>query len=327
MPKGYRHLTRDQRCQIAALKSSGFLQKEIANHLNISEAALSRELKRNKAPNHAYDFHYADLQARMRRSKASRKPKRMTPELIAQIEKYIKQQWSPEQISGRLKLKGILISHQSIYQYIRNDRRAHLGTLFKHLRHGGRKYKKRPPGKYKGQIPHRVGIEERPEIVDTRSRLGDWEGDTIIGPRHKGAILSFVERKSKYTVLAKLQRKTAISVVEAAKRKLHQLPKNSVITITLDNGVEFSMHKEFTEKIGAKCYFAKPYCSWERGLNEHTNGLVRQYFTKSRNLVALTEKEIQKVENKLNNRPRKVLGYKTPKEVFDAHTLKVALHT
>lgn len=325
MPKGDRHLTRDQRCQIAVLKARGVLQKDIAKALNISATTISRELKRNSNNKGQYDYHYADVHARIRRASASRKAKRITTELLAVVEEHLKEGWSPEQISGRLKLKDILISHQKIYQHIWADRKTRSGTLFTYLRHKGKKYKKRLTGKYKGKIPNRMDIADRPEIVELKSRIGDWEGDTIVGPGHRGAILSYVERKSKLTVLSKLKRKTAANVVEATTKSLGKLPSSSLLTITLDNGPEFSSHMEITNKIGAKCYFARPYHAWERGLNEHTNGLVRKYFSKSTDLLSVSEQEIKKVEELLNNRPRKILGYRTPKEVFVGSTPKIAI--
>ena len=328
MPKGYQHLTRNKRSQIQALKSSGFTQSGIATALNVSPSTISRELKRNKGDTH-YDFHYADVQASIRRSQVSRKPKRMTDEVKTRIKKHLLDDWSPEQISGRLKTEGIRISHETIYKYVWDDKR-HYGTLFMHLRHFGKKYKKRSSSKgCRSKIPGRIDISQRPEIVTAKARVGDWEGDTIIGPKHKSALLTYVDRKSKLTLIAKLKRKTADNVFKASCRKFKNI-KNHIMTITFDNGTEFSAHQKISQVTGAKCYFATPYHAWERGLNEHTNGLIRRYFPKSTDLSLLSDKEIQRVENLLNNRPRKVLGYQTPKEVFAAATRskpRIALHS
>jgi IS30 family transposase len=315
MPTGYQHLTRTQRCQIETLKSRGYLQSEIAKTLKVSASTISRELKRNCLDNNIYDFHEAYIQHKIRRWKASSKPRKLTPNLIKKIECYILKEWSPEQISGRLKLEGINISHEIIYQHIWKNK-ANNGILYKRLRRAGKKYKKRSSAKPGSKcIPNRVDITERPAIVDTKSRIGDWEGDTIIGKEHKGAILSYVDRKSKFTILAKLPRKTAKSVLEATINRLKDLNKNCH-TITYDNGKEFCGHEKIAKELGVKCYFATPYHSWERGLNEHTNGLVRQYFPKKTDLTKITNEEVKNVEEKLNNRPRKVLGFLTPKEVL-----------
>jgi IS30 family transposase len=314
MPKGYQHLTREQRCQIAILKATGFTQNQIAEKLAVSASSISRELKRNQSKS-SYEFHEADVAAQTRRWKASTRPRKMTTEIIEKIERYLKEDWSPEQISGRLTLEGIRISHERIYQHVWADKK-NWGALYKHLRHHGIKYNKRSAGKAgRGCIQNRVDIREPPEIVNTKSRLGDWEGDTIIGAKHQGAILSYVDRKSKFTILEKLSDKTAENVINATIKRFSKF-KSLTHTITYDNGQEFSGHQRISKEIGASCYFATPYHSWERGLNEHTNGLVRQYIPKSSNLRLVTDQKIKEVEERLNNRPRKVLDYRTPKEVF-----------
>jgi len=316
MPNGYQHLTRIQRCQIETLKARGFLQCDIAKELKVAASTISRELKRNSIDNNVYDFHEAYMKHNIRRWKASSNPKKMIPDLIKKIETNILSDWSPEQISGRLLiLEGIKISHERIYQHIWQNK-VNNGILYKHLRHSGKKYKKRLSAKAGSKcIPNRVDITERPSIVETKSRIGDWEGDTIIGKEHKGAILSYVDRKSKFTILAKLPRKTSKAVLDATINRLKEFRNNSH-TITYDNGKEFCAHVAIAKAIGVKCYFATPYHSWERGLNEHTNGLVRQYFPKKLDLTTITDDEVATVENILNNRPRKVLGFRTPKEVF-----------
>lgn len=312
MPTGYNHLTRDQRCQLYALKASGFSQRYIAEKLGVSESTISRELLRNQGKR-GYRFQQADTLATERRTLASRIPRRMTPEVIEKIEQHLQEKWSPEQISGRLKLEGVTVSHERIYQHVWADKKSG-GFLYTHLRHHGKKYHKRSSDKAgRACIPNRVDIEKRPKIVDKMQRIGDWEGDTIIGAEHKGAILSYVERKSKMTVLAKLPRKTAKAVVKATLKRFKGLP---CFTITYDNGKEFSSHEKISKKLGIACYFARPYCSWQRALNEHTNGLVRQFFPKSSDLSQVAHHEIRYAEKLLNNRPRKVLGYLKPNEVF-----------
>ena len=315
MPKGYHHMTREQRSQLDALKWSGFTQCAIASFLDVSPSTISRELARNLGQR-GYRYKQADRLAVKRRQQASKQPSVMIPETVQLIEQYLKeQQWSPEQISGRLKLEGVQVSHERIYQHVWQDKQAG-GSLYLHLRHHGKKYNKRSSGKAgRGCLPNRIDIEDRPAIVERKSRVGDWEGDTIVGARQQGAILSYVDRKSKITILEKLTEKTAQQVEEKTIKRFGRLPRLAR-TITYDNGKEFSKHESIAEQLEVNCYFAKPYHSWERGLNEHTNGLVRQYFPKATNLKLITEEELADVENLLNNRPRKVLGYKTPKEVF-----------
>ena len=197
------------------------------------------------------------------------------------------------------------------------------------MRHRGKRYNKRSSGKAgRGCIPDRVDITARPAIVESKSRIGDWEGDTIIGAKHKGAIVSYVDRHSKFTLLKKIDRKMADLVVQATVNKMADLP-HPVRTITYDNGMEFAAHKDIASALNTSCYFATPYRPWERGLNEHTNGLVRQYLPKSTEFTGVSDNEIQLIENRLNNRPRKVLQSKTPFEVFFAGlnpSSTVALH-
>jgi transposase, IS30 family len=326
MPEGYLHLTCAQRCQIYALLKSGHSQAHIAVHIGVDRSTISRELARNGGAR-GYRFQQAQEKASRRRREASRTPRKMTPQVVAVIEeKLTRQQWSPEQISGRLAKEGVAhISHESIYRHVWNDKKDG-GNLYLHLRHGGKKYNRRR-GKSggRGLIPDRVDIDQRPAVVATKSRIGDWEADTIIGARHRGAILSYVERKSKYTKLARLASATANAVFRASTRVLRPLA-DRIQTITYDNGKEFSSHADITIALQAKCYFAKPYHAWERGLNEHTNGLVRQYFPKGSDFSIITNSEITTVEDKLNFRPRKILGYQTPSEVFfNANNNLVAL--
>jgi len=311
----YNHLIRDQRSQIYALKSNGLEQQDIAAHLGVSPSTISRELKRNRGAK-GYRFQQADKFAIERRHAASSKPKRLTPNVVRIIEEKILEKWSPEQISGRLKLEtDIVISHESIYKHIWADKRQG-GTLYTHLRHAGKKYNKRSSDKAgRGCIPNRVDIKERPAIVEEKSRLGDWEGDTIIGANHQGAILSIVDRKSKFTLLAKLKDKCADGVVKATKACFDRLPDAVVHTITYDNGKEFSAHEQISAYLNAQCYFATPYHSWERGLNEHTNGLARQYIPKGTDFKMVSAQKVQRIEDALNNRPRKILSYWTPKEM------------
>lgn len=312
MPKGYHHVTREQRSQIYVLKAIPTPQNKIAEMIGVSPSSVCRELKRNTGQR-GYRFKQADDMSRKRRSTISKIPKKMNSELIALIEEKLDLDWSPEQISGRLKREECFISHESIYRHIREDKKCG-GDLYKKLRRKGKKYNKRVSGKAgRGCIPNRVDIENRPAVVEEKSRIGDWEGDTIIGAEHQGAILSYVDRSSKFTILSKVANKTAELVLHASVEQFqaHGLP---VLTITYDNGKEFSHHEKIAQALNTQCYFAKPYHSWERGLNEHTNGLVRQYLPKKTSFKDVTHEQLQSIADKLNHRPRKCLNYLTPFE-------------
>jgi IS30 family transposase len=316
MRKGYRHLTYDKRCQIYTLLKSGCAKIEIAQLIGVHRSTITKELKRNTGRK-GYRYKQAQEKASARRAAASGAPRKMKPGLVREIEeKLTHEQWSPDQISGWLKKQGRpSVSHERIYRHIWKDKRNG-GELWRCLRHSGKKYNRRK-GKNSGRglIPGRVDIAERPAIAAEKCRIGDWEGDTIIGRSPKGVILTHVDRKSKYTKLAMLPDKSAASVQTACDAALFPIA-HKIETITYDNGKEFAGHVGIAAKLGAQIFFAKPYHSWERGLNEHTNGLVRQYFPKGSDFSTLTSADVQRVEDKLNSRPRKTLGYKTPTEVF-----------
>jgi transposase, IS30 family len=327
MVASYQHVTRDIRCQIYALKSTGTSLREIAKSVEKHVSTISRELSRNTG-GRGYRYNQADIKAKTRRSAASRIAKKLTLDVEKRVVAGIEEDWSPEQLSGRLAVEGTWISYETIYRHVWKDKRSG-GLLYKHLRHHGKRYNKRGASQAgRGCIPDRIDIKERPAIVETKSRIGDWEGDTIIGAKHKGAIVSYVDRHSKYTLLKKIGRKQAAQVTEATVEKMRNLP-HPVLSITYDNGKEFAQHKVIAKALKTSCYFATPYHSWERGLNEHTNGLVRQYLPKSTQFTKISDQQIQTIEDKLNHRPRKVLQYKTPFEVFFAKQklkLTVALH-
>ena len=314
MPKGYHHLTYEQRCQIETLKGR-VSQAEIAKKIGVNRSTIFRELGRNSGPA-GYFFKQAQELSIAKRKMASHVALKMTPSSIELIEKRLAEKWSPDQISGYFKAHGIMdISHESIYRHVWADK-ALGGALYKHLRRTGKKYNRRGAKMAgRGLIPYRVDIDQRPKIVEEKVRIGDIEGDTIIGAQHKGAILSYVDRHSKYTKLALLPNKKAESVLIGTKQTL--LPfKHRLHTLTFDNGKEFAGHADLAQILGVNCFFAKPYHAWERGLNEHTNGLIRQYFPKSMPFDILCHARVQEVEDALNSRPRKILGYKTPREVF-----------
>lgn len=233
---------------------------------------------------------------------------------------------SPEQISGWLKLcRGISISHEWIYQYIYQDKRNG-GCLHEHLR--CQKKRRKRYGSYNrgGQIINRVSIDERPAIVDTRSRIGDWELDTIVGKAHKQAVVTLTERKTRFSLIRKVRFRTAENVANAIIELLWPI-KEWVKTLTADNGKEFAFHDLIAISLSAKFYFAHPYSSWERGLNENTNGLIRQYIPKKTDFKTITQKKIDAIMEKLNNRPRKCLGFMTPNQIFFGINPTVALQS
>ena len=320
--KKYRHLIYEDRVEICALKKSGETNSAIARQLSVNRSTISRELRRNKG-GRLYRYTLAHKLSQQRRQLVSSILLKMTPKNIKIIEhKLSSYQWSPVQISGRLKDEmKINISHESIYKHIWKDK-LQGGLLYKHLRHRGKKYTKRK-GKTSGRgvIPNRKGIEDRPKIVEAKKRKGDWEIDTIIGKNHIGAIVSMVDRATKFAKLFLIKRRTALLVKNAIVETLLPM-KDFVLTLTADNGKEFAMHEEIAASLNAKMYFARPYHSWERGLNEHTNGLIRQYLPKKTRFDQITDEDVQKVEDLLNSRPRKVLGFKTPFETFYKAKLK-----
>ena len=316
MTQGLTHLTPGERSQIEVLLRRGDSKRAIGRLLGRPPSTIRREIKRNSGQR-GYRPKQAQAKAEERRATVSRRPTKMTPGMVALIEaKLTGCQWSPEQISGRMKLeaKGD-VSHERIYAHVWADKRAG-GGLYKHLRHGAKKYNKRK-GKTSGRglIPGRVDIDQRPRIVDAKSRLGDWEVDTVIGANHKGALVTAIDRASKFTVIEAVPNKTSEAVTKALTHRLGAFP-DRVLTLTADNGKEFAGHQEITASLKAPVYFATPYHSWERGLNEHTNGLIRQYLPKTRSFLDLDPAEVDKIERLLNNRPRKILGFKTPQEVF-----------
>ena len=314
----YKHLTEDERYQIDDMRREGFNQGEIAAALNRSPSTLSRELRRNEGE-YGWRPRQAQLKAIDRLNvRGAANVKRASASAWVYAKKHLQQdQWSPEQIAGRLEQEGLAtISHETIYQRILDDKNEQ-GSLYTHLRCKKKKKKRYGSAKSsRGAIPNRIDIDQRPPIVDSRKRTGDWEGDTIIGSHDGGAVIaSMVERKSRFTCLTKAKNKTTTVVIKRINKRM--LPISElVLTVTLDNGREFSQHDVMSDTLNTDVYFAKPYHSWERGLNENTNGLVRQYFPKRIPFDSITEYDLQRVARKLNNRPRKCLGYKTPFEVF-----------
>jgi transposase, IS30 family len=311
----YKQLTLEKRYQISALIKAGLNQKSIALEVGVNPSTICRELKRNRDKVRGYNAELAQIHST---KVQMQKKKRFS--LTKIIEKYIrvklKLDWSPEQIAGRMKLDtGVSVVHETIYRYIYANK-ANGGRLYKSLRHKNKKYHHRSNEyKSRGTLIDRVMIDKRPKIVEKKSRIGDLEIDTVIGKNHVGALVTVVDRKSKFTLIKNVPSKEA-KVVTQALIEMIQPIKAITHTITSDNGKEFAYHKEVATALDAQFYFANPYHSWERGLNEHTNGLIRQYLPKKSTFTDVSKEQIIMIQNRLNHRPRKVLGYKTPYEVF-----------
>jgi transposase, IS30 family len=319
--KNYSQLTQGLRYQIEILKKAGKNQKDIAELVNVSGSTICRELQRNTGKR-GYRPKQAQRKAETRR-KLAVKPLKMTLAVIDLIQAKLSINWSPEQISGWLKVEqDLFISHERIYQHIWADKLKG-GFLYKTLRHSGKKRKQYGSKDKRGQIRNRVSIDDRPMIVSEKTRLGDWEIDTVIGKNHQGALVTIVDRVSKLSLIKKVASKHADIVTEATITLLRPY-LDKTLTITADNGKEFAGHEKIKAALAADIYFAHPYSSWERGLNENTNGLIRQYFTKGSSFENITDKDVDEVMEKLNHRPRKTLNYRTPHAVFFADTLPEA---
>ena len=286
----------------------------IASLLERSPSTISRELSRNKGYR-GYRPGQAQRLTRDRRQSALKYCK-VTVEVRGWIKQLIRQQLSPQQVSDYLKKhRKLTLHHGTIYQIIYADKRAG-GELYKHLRIASKPYRKRY-GHYdrRGKIKNRVSIDKRPQIVEKRIRIGDWEGDTIIGKGKKSALLTLVDRKTLYTIIVRLSGKQTDLLAAAAVRAMKPY-RSKIKTITFDNGLEFTKHETIAGGLSAKIYFAHPYASWERGINENTNGLIRQYFPKGTDFNEVTDHQVKQVMKQLNKRPRRSRGCRSPDELF-----------
>ena len=318
----YQHLSNDERLYIQHGLRANKTQKMIADELSRNPSTISREVRRNKyAQCHLYTHYWACHAVKWRKriqyeyiSDLNTKLRGKTKELTLEL---LKQYLSPEQVSGYLlEHHGISLCHETIYRYIYSSKIINK-ELKPFLRQGKRRYRKRYGSSARSSlIPNRRSIAERPMIVDKKARIGDWECDTVIGKDRKSALVTVVERKSLFTVMATVKRKTAEQVSNTM-IKLLEPYKDRVKTLTFDNGTEFMRHEKIGKVLGAKTYFANPYSSWERGINENTNGLVRQFFPKGTNFNEVNWREIKRALYLLNNRPRKTRKYQTPNQIFN----------
>jgi IS30 family transposase len=308
-----KHLTLCQRYKIEALLALNFNKSQIADQVHVHRATIGRELKRNSFKHNFYDADLAHKLYVASKQQAGSSPKKPVYKIQQEIKKRLELQFSPEQICGQLQLEQkSRLSHTSIYKLIWEDKKNG-GFLFKNLRQSGKK-KRKKYGSLKGNrgtIKNRVSIEQRPKIVDQLKRIGDWEADTIIGKNHKSVMVSLTERRSMFQLLKKVKNKSAKQVSKAIIKMINtsNLPAH---TITFDNGKEFAGHEIIAKSLNLKTYFAHPYSSWERGLNENQNGLVRQYFPKKTDFQKISHQQIKKVQDLLNIRPRKSIDFYSP---------------
>lgn len=309
----YKQLTSEQRYTISVLLSKGLKKKEIAEAIGVSNSTITRELQRNSSKRGVYKWEIAQKQAE-KRSKRTPGNRAISKAIWSSVKHYlVDKQWSPEQISGYLAKDGIKISHETIYAWIRADKRNR-GTLYKHLRHR-LKHRKKYVGAGRSCIINRKSIHERPAEADGK-RFGDLEMDTIVGPNNQQAIVTLVDRNTNMLFMKKLKygkdaKNLALTVIEMLKPI-----KKKLKTITTDNGKEFSAHEIISEALGVDVFFTDPYSSWQKGAIENANGLIRQYIPKKVSFNDYDDKDIKDIEEKINRRPRKKLGFETPIERF-----------
>lgn len=325
----YTHLSAMERGQLQAFLRQGWSQRAIAGALNRHPSNISRELARNGATQGGYDADRAQKRYVTVRKNCRRTISLSHAPLCSYVFDKMTEGWSPEQISGRLwhdhpGIPRMRVSHETIYRTIYTDEKF-ANALIACLR------QRRPRRRKRGDrrptrplIPNRIGIEARPAEVDALTRYGDWEGDLVLGANQQGAILTLVERKSLFLCAHKLLSRHAAGAAQAVIAVLEKLPRTWRKTITFDNGSEFARHEQMTQALGAAVYFAHPYAAYERGRNENTNGLLRQYFPKSSNFSLITQRQLKQCVDELNNRPRKKLDYRTPLEVLLQHTVALA---
>lgn len=314
----YTQLSASERNRLYELRTTTDLSlRAIAAELGRNQSTVSRELARNQSSATIYlpDSAQAKMQARRQASKSAFS--NISEASIAEIKQRLSEYHSPEQIVGRLRREGLAkISHETIYQMIYADH-ENLNQYQQYLRQGrGKRRQRGGQNSKRGQIPGRIGIEHRPPIADAKIEIGHWESDTMIGGNHSGVIVTHVDKASKFLVAGLGKNKTSVEVNQVTLSLFAPIPEVQLKTMTFDNGKEFSGHAELSKKLSISCYFANPYSSWERGLNEHTNGLLRQFFPKRTDFKIVTPEALEKAVNLINNRPRKSLDYQTPFEVF-----------
>lgn len=313
-----RHLTMGERTIIAEMHNRGESGKAIAQRLGRHPSTISRELRRNFAGG-AYSGFAAQILTDWRRRERPVVRKMDRPHIQEAVCEGLARFWSPDQIAGRLRReyprdRCHRVSHQTIYNWIKRSAERKKWERF--LRRKGRH---RKPNDCRGKLKRTVSIAGRPPIVDRRERFGDWEGDTIIGGGRRGALVTHVERKSGYLMASAVKDRKSHRVNQATRRLFRNLPSPLRRTLTLDNGKEFAGHETMARQTGLAIYFADPGAAWQRGTNENTNGLLRQFFPKGSDLYHIHHGQVHRAVELLNNRPRKRLGYRTPREILKKH--------
>lgn len=318
----YQQLSNNERYIICYMNRANFSPAAIGQHLGRHRATISRELKRNRhqgprGEHYLYDI--AQHQTDRRRLQTNQRYKLEDSALGQYVKQKLREHWAPEQIVGRRLSDhpndpSMGVSHETIYQWIYRQKQG-LWHLYLRRKHPRRR-PHRPCREARGQIPGRVGIEHRPPVVDTRSRFGDWESDTVEGAKGGGGLATHVERKSRYLVVGKLLDKRAETFTRVSVRGLGRMPRALRKTLTCDNGKEFAGHEKMGRRLGLDVYFARPYSPWQRGLNENTNGLLREFFPTGTDFSRVSHRKVAKVQRMLNTRPRKCLNYRTPAEVL-----------
>lgn len=324
----YHRLSFRERIIIQTLWSTSITQTEIAERLGRHKSTISRELNKWAKGKNRYDARLAQWYADQNYADKHFKDKISTSDRLKQyVFDGLKKNWSPQQVAGRVKIDypdnpEMSISHEAIYSFIYRHPQGNINKKLIKLLPQKRSRRRKTyvtKGVAKTKISDMISIEQRPDCINDRSQIGHWEGDLMIGPKQASAIATLVERKTRFTFILKLKSRTTQSVTAEIKNKLNSLPQKLRRSITYDNGSEMADHKWLTQKTGATVYFAHPYSSWERGTNENTNGLIRRYLPKYTDFNKLSYKQLLEIQQRLNNRPRKVLGYKTPWEAFKTY--------
>lgn len=321
MGKTYKHLSCQERDQIAVLLARGHSRHNIAKAIGRDVGTVSREIRRNGAPVYkVYLPHKAQLRAEKRKAKSVRRERIRNPKIRRYIVRKLKLRWSPELIARTIpkKYPGRSVSHEAIYQFTYESKLGRQLNLKQYLvkAHRIRKHPGYRKGYAKSHIPNRIGIEKRPEAVATRKQAGHWENDTIVSRKSTVTMVAMLERKSRYLRLGKIKSKSSKNFKTAINRRLSHYPEHMRKTMTYDNGSENTLHGDINATLGTKSYFCAPYHSWEKGSVENAIGLVRIFFPKGTDFATVTKKQVKRVEYLLNTRPRKCLDYRTPAEVF-----------
>ena len=323
MPKTYTHLSPEERDEIAVLYAQAISLNDIAIQLRRSVSTISRERERNGSPIYdVYHAHRAQQRAAERKSNAHRRPRLKSIAIRRYVTSKVKEGWSPEQITGRLSTDSprLSISHEAIYQYLYDRNVRQQQDLVPYL---ARAHKKRQRKGHRhthpdvsGHIPHRISINDRPQHILNRKQFGHWETDAVVSGKSAAALNVTVERKTRFTIITKMRRKSAQCTRRALTRTLGRVPVHARRTITYDNGSENVEHQQVNHVLGTRSYFCNPYHSWEKGTDENTIGLIRRVFPKKTDFNHVSPNKIKTLERQLNNRPRKCLSFKTPLEIF-----------